>query len=171
MRQAWRQRLLEAAGDGRIVPAGFGQEALQHAGRSAFDRFGEVLGIPPLGGLDEEALQVVPAALAPLLAAESRGECGMKLTKGFLNACELLQIHGIAPGAPSAPKSYLIRLTRRCKIRRPLLFQGRLSDLMAALGGFRTLDAGALLALSSHGSPSASPGAGQVSAKRAPAAP
>src|SRR5262249_31571716 len=108
MRQARRQHLLEAPGDGLVVPPGFGQEALQHAGRRAFDRFGEVLGIAPLGGLDEEAPQVVPAALAPLLATERRGEGGMKLTKGFLDACEFLQIHGIAPGAASAPRSYLI---------------------------------------------------------------
>src|SRR5262249_1347672 len=120
MRQARRQHLLEAPGDGLVVPPGFGQEALQHAGRRAFDRFGEVLGIAPLGGLDEEAPQVVPAARAPLLATERRGEGGMKLTKGFLDACEFLQIHGIAPGAASAPRSYLIRLTRRCNTKRTM---------------------------------------------------
>jgi hypothetical protein len=95
---------LEATSDYIIVPAGISKKALYGPGRYSH-KFGEVLGVAPLLGLDQRALEIAPAVLPPLLAAKSRSEEGVKLFKPLVNSLKGRHIHRPHPYPRTCPDS------------------------------------------------------------------
>jgi hypothetical protein len=74
--------LLQARDDRDIVPARIGEEALEGSGRHR-DHLGQVLGVVALLGLDQQGLEIMPAVLSTLLAAEGQGEEDVEVTEGL----------------------------------------------------------------------------------------
>src|SRR5205823_1454683 len=64
------------------------------------ERFGHVLGVASLLGLDQQPLQVIATVLPPLLAPEVGHEFGVKGPKGCFDPFELCQFHGNLLRAP-----------------------------------------------------------------------
>ncbi len=114
--QPGTQVLLQAGDDRGIVPAGLGEKALHRPGRDR-NHLGQILGVAPLLGLDQQALQIMPAVFPPLLAAKGTSEEGMELQKGLVNPLEGCPLH--RPHLPKAPAVSRIILpkTRRCNTR------------------------------------------------------
>ena len=84
MLQPRSQILLQPADDDIVIPAGLGEKSLQHPRRCGH-RLRQVFRIASLLGLHQQTLQVLPAALPPLLATERRRKVGMKFLEGLVH--------------------------------------------------------------------------------------
>jgi hypothetical protein len=109
--------LLQAVDNCDIVPARLGEKALEGSGRHR-DHLGQILGVAALLGLDQQGLEIMPAVLSPLLAAEGWGEEDVEVTEGLLHPIQLFRIHPTPPRAFTTLKQYPTISTRRCNTRR-----------------------------------------------------
>ena len=111
---AWGQVSMQASHHRVAVPAGLGEKAMQHPCGNPHG-LGEILCVVPLLGLHHQGLEIVPAALPPLLAAKSRCEEGMRSLKTVVEPLEARRIHHLNRPQPSGQLS--CQTTRRCSIR------------------------------------------------------
>ncbi len=92
MLQPGTKILLQAGNDRIIIPARLGEKSLERPGRDRH-HLGQILGVAPLLGLDQQGLEIMPAVLPPLFAAEGRGKEGMKVTESLVNPLKRVHFH------------------------------------------------------------------------------
>ena len=115
--QPGTQILLQPANHPVIIPGRFGEKTLQRPGRRR-NRLGQILGVAPLPGLHQQALQIMTAQFPGLLAAKGRRKIGLEFLKGIVDPLQRRRIHHpVPPPEAFAISPLILPSNRRCNTR------------------------------------------------------
>ena len=107
MLQSGPQVLLEPAHHQVVVPRRLGKKTLQRPRRRR-NRLRQVLGVAPLLGLHQQALQIVATVLPRLPASKGWRKVVMKILKGLVHPLKVCRIHRPAPPPEAFANSPII---------------------------------------------------------------